>query len=255
MHYNPQIDPIYLRGTNGAGVILIHGFTGTPDSVRPVANALEKAGFTVLAPLLAGHGTTPEALSHTRWPDWYRSVQKATMELHEQCPKIFVAGLSLGALLTLKLAIDYPQSIAAIGCLATPLTLHPWPSKLLPLVQHSPLKFFFKYQKKFGVDIKDPLAKENFWNYNLMPLASIASLVELQKEIQVTLAKVHTPTLLMHSRHDSTAPYDSMNRVASRISSATTETVTLENSYHVITLDYEKELVAGKVTEFFKRFL
>ncbi len=255
MPHNPQIDPIFIEGTNGAGVILSHGFTGTPDSVRSVARALGKAGFTVSAPLLAGHGTTPENCAQTNWHDWYESIEEAYQQLQKSCSKIFVAGLSLGSLLTLKLSIDHPQAITAAACLATPLYLKPWTAKLLPVIENSPIKFFWKYQKKLGVDIKDPNAKGNFWNYDRMPLSCIYSLVDLQKVVRDDLAKIHTPLLLIHSRHDSTAPYDSMNQVARQVSSTITETVTLENSYHVITLDYEKEWVAQKVTDFFRRFL
>lgn len=255
MYHNPQIDPIYKRGTNGAGVLALHGFTGTPDSLRPALNALHDAGFTVSAPLLEGHGTTPEALSKTTWQDWFRSTQKAYMELNEKCSKTFVCGLSLGALLALKLAIEFPQSIAAISCLATPLYLKTWVKNLLPIVWHTPLKNFWRYQKKWEIDIKDPVAKKNFWNYDHMPLSCIISLMELQNMIGRSLSKIHAPILLIHSRHDSTAPYESMNHIAAKTSSAITETVTLENSYHVITIDYEKDLVAKKLCEFFNRFL
>lgn len=255
MHHNPQIDPIFKRGTNGAGVLLIHGFTGTPDSMRPVVNKLHDDGFTVSAPLLAGHGTTPENLAETSWKDWFQSAQSAYMDLHEKCSKIFVTGLSLGALLTLKLAMEYPQSISAISCLATPLYLKSWASNLLPIIWHTPIRILYKFQKKLGVDIKDPMAKENFWNYDRMPISCIISITDLQKSLRDSLANIQTPVLLMHSRHDSTASYESMNEVASQASSAITETITLENSYHVITLDYERELVANKVSSFFERFL
>ena len=255
MHHNPQIDPIFRQGTNGAGVLLLHGFTGTPDSMRPVANKLIHSGFTISAPLLAGHGTTPENLARTDWTTWFHSAQKAYMELHQKCSKIFVAGLSMGALLALKLAIDYPQSTVAIGCLATPLHLKSKISRLLPFIRHTPLRHLWKYQPKFSVDVKDPEAKENFWNINLMPLSCIYSLQDLQKLIHDSLPKVQTPILLIHSRHDSTSAYESMNEVAVKVSSTITETVTLENSYHIVTLDFDKELVAQKVTDFFGRFL
>lgn len=254
MHHNPQIDPIFLKGTNGAGVLLVHGFTGTPDCMRPVANELHAQGYTVSAPLLAGHGTTPQQCSKTGWKEWFNSVTQAALVLHEQCSKIFVGGLSLGSLLSLRLAAEYPQ-IAAIACFATPLYLQPWVRSLLPLVWNSPLKTVWKYQKKISVDIKDPDAKANFWNYDRMPLSCIVSLMELQTQVTELLPKIQMPILLMHSRHDSTAPYHSMNAVAMRVSSTVTETVTLENSYHVITIDYEKELVARKTADFFNRFL
>lgn len=255
MHFNPQIDPIYKRGHNGAGVLLLHGFTGTPDSLRPVANALIEEGFTVLAPLLAGHGQTPEACAATGWHDWMESVQKAYMELREQCTRLFVCGLSLGGLLALKLVIDNPQAFSGLSCLATPIELKAWARRLLKAVWYSPLRYTYRFQKKVDVDIKDQSAKANFWNYDLMPVSCVASLVELQALVRSQLSGVTCPLLLMHSRHDNTAPYESMGMIAGGVSSAVTEMVTLENSYHVITLDFEKDLVASRVTQFFKRFL
>lgn len=255
MHHNPQIDPIYKQGNNGAGVLVIHGFTGTPDSMRPVVNTLHESGFTVLAPLLKGHGTTPEDCAKTNWQNWMDSVQKAYSDLQESCSKIFVCGLSLGALLSLKLACAYPQSISAIACLATPLYLRAWVRSVLPLVSYTPLNALWKFQKKYKVDIKDPIAAQNFWNYNLMPLTCVTSIMDLQSVVRNNLSAIKTPLLLMHSRHDSTAPYQSMNLIAAHVSSTITETVTLENSYHVITIDYDKELVSQKVGDFFRRFL
>ncbi|MDO8519988.1 MAG: alpha/beta fold hydrolase [Deltaproteobacteria bacterium] len=255
MHHNPQIDPIFKRGTNGAGVLLIHGFTGTPDSMRPLANALHAEGFTVSAPLLAGHGTTVEDCAKYSWPDWFQTVQKSYMELHEKCSKIFVAGLSLGALLTLKLAIEFPQSLSGLACLATPLYLKPWVRRVLPVVWHTPLRRIWRIQKKFGVDIKDESAKENFWNYDAMPISCSAGILELQALVRETLSKIQTPLLLIHSRHDSTAPFNSMAVIAKEVASPVTESVVLENSYHVITLDYDKDLLNQKVCAFFRRFL
>jgi carboxylesterase len=252
---HPQIDPIYKNGTNGAGVLVIHGFTATPDSMRPLINRLYQDKFTVYAPLLAGHGSTPEQCAETGWEDWFETVQKAYLELNSKCSKVFVAGLSLGSLLTLKLSIEFPHAFSGLACLATPLYLEKWVQTLLPVVTNTPMKNFWKFQKKLGSDIKDPVARNNFWNYDLMPLSCIKSIMVLQREVQKDLKKIGAPILLVHSRHDSTAPYDSMNAVASRVSSTVTESITLENSYHVITIDYEKDLVASKVSEFFQRFL
>jgi carboxylesterase len=255
MNYNPQIDPLFKRGTHGAAALLLHGFTGTPDSMRPTANRLHEAGFTVFAPLLSGHGRTSDTLAQTGWKEWYETARNAFEELITQHDKVFVCGLSLGGLLTLKLCHDLPEKIKAASCLATPLYLARWVKITLPLMRATPLRHFWKYQKKLGPDIKDPQAKMNFWNNDLMPLSCIKSIMDFQRILVPELTNIHTPLLLMHSRYDSTAPYNSMNRIAAKVTSSITETVTLENSYHVITIDYEKELVAQKVTDFFKRFL
>ena len=254
-HHNAQINPIYRKGTNNSAILLIHGFTGTPDCMRYIANYLNKQGFTVYAPLLAGHGSTRENLAQTKWKDWYQTVKNAYQELHEDHPKVFVTGLSLGGVLTLKLAQDFPQTIDAIACLATPVFLSKMVHATLPVIMNSPMRFLYKYQRKADSDAKDPIARKNYWNIKDMPLTCISSLTKLQKVARRNMSKVLCPTLIMHSRYDSTAPYESMNYIAKNVSSSVTELVTLENSFHLITIDYEKDLVGRKVGKFFQRFI
>lgn len=253
--HHPQIAPIFLEGTNNAGVLVVHGFTGTPDSVRPLVHKLHETGFTVSAPLLPGHGTSPEDLKTKTAKDWFSHVEKSFFELKEKVDTVFVAGLSMGALLTLKLAALHKNEMKAIACLATPLFLHSLPSIAFQVVWNSPLRFFYKYQKKKTVDMKDEEAKKNFWNYEKMPVNSIAEIVKLQKEVGRNLSKIEAPLLLVHAKNDSVAPYSSMNKVAGLVSSSVIEKITLENSYHLVTLDFEKDIVAQKVSEFFERFL
>ncbi|OVE81236.1 hypothetical protein BVY03_04295, partial [bacterium K02(2017)] len=107
-HHNPQINPIFKKGNKDVGVLLIHGFTATPDCMRYLANHLNSLGFSVSAPLLAGHGTTKENLAKTNWQDWYESCHQIFRKMQQDYSHIFVAGLSLGGLLALKLAQDYP---------------------------------------------------------------------------------------------------------------------------------------------------
>lgn len=236
-------------------MLLLHGFTGTPDHMRPLANHLHDLGFTVYAPLLAGHGTTCENLAQTGWKDWYASARDAFENLKKKHDVVFVVGLSLGGVLTLKLAEDLGPDVAGIACLAAPLYLETWINLVVPLVARTPVGWFYRYQKKGDIDIKDQSAKANIWHVNEMPIACIHSLIRLQKIVQKNLKQISCPTLVIHSRYDSTAPYESMNAIARGISSQSTETVTLENSYHLITLDYEKDLVGTKVGDFFGRFM
>ncbi len=114
---HPQIGPIFRRQDSGRAVLLLHGFTATPDVMRPLANALFTAGYTVLAPLLSGHGGTAERLEESRWTDWYADAHKSFEELKKDHDHVFVAGLSMGGLLTLKLAEDFSTQIKAISLL------------------------------------------------------------------------------------------------------------------------------------------
>lgn len=223
--------------------------------MRPLANRLSEKGFTVSVPLLAGHGTTKEQLAATSWEDWYQGVEDEFRRLHDKHALVFVAGLSLGGLLTLKLLEDHPQAVAAFACLATPLFLKRWVEVLVPLVHKGPFKPLYPYQKKGLPDVKDPNARDNYWSNEYMPVACINSLMNLQKIVNRDLSKIIAPALLMHSRYDSTAPYQSMSAIAQKLSSKITETITLENSFHLITIDYDKDVVANKTAEFFTRFL
>lgn len=254
-HHNAQVDPIFKRGPNQGAVLLLHGFTGSPDSMRSLANHINGLGFTVSVPLLAGHGTTKEALAQTGWPDWYDTALRAFLELKERHNRIAVAGLSLGSLLGLKLAQDYPQALHALGCLATPLFLQAWARLLLPILANTSLGHLYPYQKKYAIDVKDPQAKVNYWNVEEMPISCVYSIQKLQAIVRRDLVKVTAPVLLLHSRYDSTAPYESMGEVARRVTSKTTETITLENCFHLITMDYEKDIVAQRIGQFVARFL
>lgn len=223
--------------------------------MRYLANQLHNKGFTVSVPLLEGHGTTKDNLAKTGWKDWYESCHKVYLDLQEKYSHVFVTGLSLGGIIALKLAEDYPQGIQAISCLATPIHLKSWVNMAIPIIIKTPLKFIYPYQQKADADVKDPNARKNYWNIDQMPLSCVDSLMKLQKKVRQSLSKVLCPTLIIHSRYDSTAPYESMNYISKNISSKITETITLENSFHLITIDYDKELVANKVGEFFMRFM
>lgn len=252
--YSPQINPIFRKGKKNAAVLLLHGFTGTPDSMRTLANHLHHLGFTVSAPLLAGHGTTRENLARSNWKSWYKTAETAFIELSKNHEKVFVAGLSMGGVLALKLAQDHSEKVTGLSCLATPIFLASWVRILLPIISLSPLALVYKYQPKSNPDVKDPIAAKNYWSINDMPLSCINSLIDLQTIVRSRLDKIKTPTLLIHSRYDSTAPYESLGYITKHISSPITESLTLENSFHLITIDYEKDLVAEKTGEFFLRF-
>lgn len=253
-HHSVQINPIYKKGSKDQACLLIHGFTGTPDCLRDLANELHSRDYTVHVPLLAGHGTTKEDLAKTSWKDWYKTVEDHLRELEANYSKVYVAGLSMGGLLSLKLALDFPNTVKAFSCLATPLFLKRWVHLALPLVTHSPLKYIYRYQNKATPDVKDPVARQNYWSTDAMPISCVQSIMDLQKLIKPKLKKIHQPAMLIHARYDSTAPYESMGEIARHLSSKITETVTLENSYHIITIDFEKDLVTKKVCDFFDQF-
>ena len=248
-----QTNPIFKKASKSdKAVLLIHGFTSSPDIMRPVLNHLHEQGYTVYAPLLAGHGTTNENLKNSTKDDWLESAKQAYLKLSQDYQKISVVGLSLGGLLTLQLAILYP-AIKSICCLATPLVLESWIHTLMPIINHTPIKYLYQYQKKLGLDIKDKTQIKQIWSNSKIPIQGVSQIIDLQNQIKPNLWNITQPTLIIHSRYDKTAPYENLNLIAKGVSSQITETATLENSYHLLTMDYDRNFVCDKILDFFNK--
>lgn len=223
--------------------------------MEPLARSLHQLGFTVSAPLLAGHGDTNVKLAATGWPDWYATARTHFLELRAAHQRVCLVGLSLGGLLSLRLAEEFPDKVSALATLAAPLFLGVWARFAVPLVWYSPLRFFYRYQKKVdGGDIKDEIVKKQLWSNDAMPVAGIHSLMQFQKIVRQDLRKVSAPTLVVHARDDHTAPYANLQAIAEGIGATVVETCTLTNSYHLITLDLERVQVVSRVIGFLQRF-
>lgn len=247
--------PIYLEGEENAGVLLLHGLTGTPQCMRYVADVLHKAKFTVSVPVLKGHGTTVEQFEKTTWRDWYQSVESAFHELRATCRVVMVAGLSLGGLLAAHLARHHPQSVRAVGFLATPWFLDGFMVRaIFPAIWKTPLKKFYKYQPKTIASIRDPVARRRYQTYNKIPVVNVASLLEFQGIVRDELKHITQPAIVIHSLHDQTVPYANLDFVNAILASDEIKTVTLKRSNHIITVDYDKDIVAKQLTKFFKKF-
>jgi len=249
-----NVQPIYLEGGE-SGVLLLHGFTGTPDCMSYLANALHQAKFTVAAPVLAGHGTHYEHLEKTEWQDWYQSAEAAFHSLKARCKRIMVAGLSMGGLLAAHLAYHHKQSVAALGLLATPLFLDGFLIKsVFPTVWNTPLKKIYRYQPKYGFSINDPRARRRYQTYDKIPVASVATLLDVQKIVRQELKHLRQPAIIIHSLHDETVPYGNLDYIKAILHSDEVKTVTLKKSNHIITVDYEKDVVAKQLVKFFKKY-
>jgi len=233
------------------GALLLHGFTATPECLESLAKPLRKNDFDVATPLLAGHGSTVQELANVTWQEWYAGVKTAYEELHKKNDSVMVAGLSLGGLLSLMLASEFP--VQRLALLATPIFLSGILSRfVLPLIDHTPLKYIYRYQPKYaGPAINDPEMRAKFKSYSKMPIRSVQEIIKLQKELVPRLSKITVPTLILHSPHDTTAPYENMAYIKEHLGAKKIETVILEKSNHVLTMDYERDLVAAKVLEFF----
>ena len=250
-----HVKPIYFEGSEH-GVLLLHGFTATSDCMAYLAQQLNRAKFSVSAPLLAGHGTHYQDLEKTSWQDWYQSAEVAFQELKARCKTVMVLGLSMGGLLAVHLCQRHRQAIRAAALLATPLFLDGFLIKaLFPFIWKTPLKHLYRYQSKVIVSIKDPYARKHHLTYDKIPLASVAALLDLQKTVREELRHFHQPLLLIHSLHDSTVSYSNMDYIKAMVASKEIKTVTLKKSDHIITVDYEKDRVAREVIRFFGRYV
>ncbi len=256
---NGDAEPFSLGGGE-RGVLLVHGFTGSPFEMRLLGEALAARGFAVEGVKLAGHAGTTRDLARSTWHDWYRSAAEGLDRLRRRVDKrrVAVAGLSMGGLLTLELARQRGEDLAAICVMSAPLWLPPQAETFARVTARLPLIRNAALPKLAGSDIRDAEMKRRNGRAQGragMPLPALASLVELGAYLRDKLGDVETPTLLMHSEHDHTVPYACMDAIAHRLGTSEYKKVTLRESYHVITLDVERDTVFAAVADWFGRYL
>jgi carboxylesterase len=256
---------------SGRGALVVHGFTGSPFEMRWLGERLADRGFHVVGPALAGHEYgRPEDLDATTWRDWYASAEQAFDRLRQKCRRVAVVGLSMGGLLTLHLARERREQIAALGVLATPIWL-PRHIELAirgvnrglaaglrqPLFAALVEELGGPHIPKLGgeSDIADPAGRYENPTMPAMPVRALASLLDLQKVVRGELAEVRQPMFLAHARHDHTAPYACAAAILKKVGSRDVRALALERSYHVITLDLERADVARGVGDFLEERL
>ena len=235
---------LFLSAGSKKGALLIHGFTGSPAEMRLAGEHLHKKGVTVLAPRLCGHGSSLAEMDRTNWRHWYGSVEDAYSLLTGLCDEISVIGLSMGALLGIKLAKDYP--IAKIAALSAPVYLAYERLGMLPLVK----MFRSAVPKKIGQRSDfygDDLAGQYLISYDATPLRPLASLLELIEEVKKLLPQVAAPMLIIQSKAEHTVRPESAQYIYDNIASSRKELVWLEKSHHVVTLGVEREKVFAEI--------
>jgi len=225
------------------GVLVLHGFTGNPQSMRPLAEAVAAAGYTVELPLLPGHGTALEDMVPTRWEDWSGAAEAHFQALAARCDHVAVVGLSMGGALTCWLAERHPH-LSGIA-LVNPLVHAPdaeFRAGIASLVEAGTDTF-----DAIGSDIKKEGGVEAA--YPGTPLAAVLSLFEAADEVEAKLADIHCPVLVLSSREDHVVEPVSGDVVVDGVSGPV-ERVWLENSYHVATLDNDAPLIEARVVAF-----
>jgi carboxylesterase len=241
----PGAEPWWSPG-GPHGVLVVHGFTSNPSSVRALAEAFARAGFAVSLPRLPGHGTHPDDVLGTRWPDWLGAVEDAYQKLAVEVDRVVVAGLSMGASLAAVMAARHPE---VAGLVVVNGVFDPGLAGLVPLLEAE--LAHGETMAAIGSDIAKPGATEA--SYPITPLRAMISLVEaVRDEVSPALVTVRCPSLVVTSTNDHVVPPASSEHFAAQVSGPV-ERIVLERSYHVATLDHDAPLVEERAVAFARR--
>mgnify|MGYP001076676802 CR=1 FL=1 len=238
-------EPYHHEGGE-VGVLLCHGFTGSPQSLRPWAEHLAGHGLTVSLPLLPGHGTRWEDMQLTGWQDWYAEVDRALRRLRERCSQVFIGGLSMGGALALRLAAQHGDAVSGVVVVNPGIKVHDFGAFALPVIRH-----LVPSVRGLIDDVAKPGERE--MGYARVPLHAAHSLRRFFQLVDSELPQVTQPLLVLHSPQDHVVPPADSARVLSRVSSTDVTETLLEKSYHVATLDFDAERIFEDSLAFISR--
>lgn len=241
----PGAEPLFHEGGR-IGTLVLHGFTGNPVTVRPLADAFVAAGFTVSMPRLPGHGTTLEDMDTTGWSDWSGEAERAYTELAGACEKVVVAGLSMGGTLACWLAARHPE---VAGLVLVNAAVKPYDPDSRSFIR-AMLDAGDRIAPGIGSDIADPDAYEPA--YGGSPLEGLLTLFDAVTELQDDLPRITCPAIVMQAPNDHVVDPTSADLLAETLGGPV-ERLSLDRSYHVATLDYDKELIQERSVEFVRR--
>jgi carboxylesterase len=246
------------------GVLLIHGLGGTPVELRFIAQGLARAGCTVYCCQLAGHCGTPEELRRSTWPEWYASVEAAHDKLKQHCDVILAGGLSMGGILALHLALNRPDRVQGLLLYAPTLKLDgwsmPWHSVVLQYVRPLPLRLEMDLAEREPYGIKDERVRRlvlsgmqsgdsGVAGIFSTPLRSFANFNQLVAAVKPKLGTVRQPTLIVHPRDDDMASLKNAQYLQAHLGGLV-DTLVLDDSYHIVTLDQQRHIVAERTQRF-----
>lgn len=258
----------YLFQRGPVGVLLLHGYSGAPGELRGMGEYLAEQGYTISSPLLAGHGSTPDAMFQVSWRDWLTSALAGLAPLQQSCSRIVIAGFSMGALLASVIAARIPpdgiilmspalrlvgQSVVQFADVAGRLV--PWYYPLARANFSSPAVREAVRGFVPDADLDDPATIEALRKNARVPIASIYELVRLQRRARRDLPHITAPALIMHGRRDRTVYPASSQEVYRRIGSHDKQLVWFEHSDHQLTREREKEAVWRTAAEWIERVM
>lgn len=269
-HYFRQIlamDPITLAGGEHA-VLLIHGLQSSPAELQPLAKRLNQSGYTVHAPHIRGYGYEhgDNAHSITHWQEWHAKALAEFRSLKLQYKTVAVGGLCIGAVLSLSIAAELGDEVAALSLLSTTMYYDgwsiPWYRFFLPIGYYTPFRYIYSYRERepFGLknkQLRKWVAREMSHKDSSMAGAAKLALPALHeaelliKSVKKSLPRVTAPALIIHAVDDDVSTPRSARFVAENIGSKIVESVLLHDSYHMLTIDNEREQVAAETLRFF----
>lgn len=231
---------------NGAAALCLHGLTGTPYEVRPVAEALVARGLRAVGPVGAGHEGGAEVLADTPHEAWLEKAQGEYEALRRAYDRVVLVGVSMGALLSLRLA--QTQRVDALVVVGAPLVLPPPTPQLIPL-----LRRFKRFRQKGPSGIEDPVARARHPGLDRMPLDAVAELIALQAKVIAELGSIEAPILVAHGIKDRTALPRDAERIHREVSSREKELYLLPRSGHVATVDHDGPALVRAAADFLGR--
>lgn len=241
-HVNKQAEPFYYLG-NEIKCLLLHGFTASPSEMKPLGEYLNQQGFSVKAPLLPGHGTTPDHLNQTSWKDWLEAVEEEAQALMAEEGPVVVIGLSMGALLALELGARV-KGLAGVVSINAPLIMRNHMTGWAPL-----LKLFREYvPKKIGDEYRDLEARGRY-AYDCLPVKAFINLKHLAKDVVTRLKEIEIPTMVVQSGRDETVDPSSA-KMLYRSLHTEHEILWLPESHHIATMGPEHDILERGILEF-----
>lgn len=241
MQVAPFAEPL-IAGTGRIAVLFCHGFTGSPSSLREWAQFTLDAGYRVSLPRLPGHGTHWRELNRTEWTDWYAAVEREFETMAAECDQVFVAGLSMGGALALRLAEQHADRVSGL-MLVNPAVLGYPNTRLVPA-----LSKVLASSSAIGSDIALEGVDER--SYDRTPLRAARSMLRMWADVRAGLDLVTCPLVIFRSMEDHVVPASSTQYILSHISSEQFSERLLPRSFHVATMDHDKEVIFGESLQF-----
>jgi len=271
--YKDKLKALSLDSDLTVGVLLLHGLTGMPNEMRPVAKALEGLGCDVVAPMLPGHGQTHKEMLTCGWKDWLNGARESLNELSERCDIVVLGGLSMGSLLTIPLSIENPKVVGVISMSPTirydsKNSSNPF-QIFLPFVDIIPFLGHMCYwtenppyglkderlQRRITKEVQAARNGETGFGQFRTYAGSLRQLQHGVAHVKRVASQVKCPVLIMHSVEDTLTTIANPQTLLKWLGTSDKELVYLEGCDHVLPLDLKKEEVAYRCAEFVCRMV